>query len=106
LRGPLFFGVAEHLLDLLQRTGPRPRAYVINLRQVPLVDATGAKTLADFAERCAHRGIVVYLAGLQPAVAATLREMHTLPHRNITAVESLGAAVELAGDAVSRGAAD
>jgi SulP family sulfate permease len=99
LRGPLFFGVAEHLLDILQRTGPRPHAYVVNLREVPLVDATGARTLRDFIERCARKRIGVYLVGVQASVMASLREMHTLPHANATLADSLDRAIELARDA-------
>jgi SulP family sulfate permease len=72
LRGPLFFGVADHLVDVLQRTGPRPHAYVVHLRDVSLVDATGATALRDFIERCARHRIAVFLVGLQPSVAATL----------------------------------
>ncbi len=102
LRGPLFFGVAEHLIDVLQRTGPRPHAYVLNLREVPLVDATGAKTLHDFIERCARHRIAVFVAGLQEPVRATLAEMHTLPHANATTTKSLDEAIRLAArDVVS-----
>lgn len=93
LRGPLFFGVAEHLLDLLQRTGTRPRVYVLNLREVPLVDATGASTLRDFIDRCKRREIPVYIAGVSERVAATLRDMHALPRENATVFESLDVAV-------------
>jgi sulfate permease, SulP family len=96
LRGPLFFGSAEHLMDVLQRTGPRPHAYLINLREVPLVDATGAKTLRDFIERCARHRVSVYLVGLQPPVTQTLEEMHTLPHANATSVASLDDAIRMA----------
>jgi SulP family sulfate permease len=93
LRGPLFFGVAEHLLDLLQRTGTTPRAYVLNLRDVPLVDATGASTLRDFIDRCKRHSIPVYIAGLSTPVAATLRDMHALPRENATLFDALEVAV-------------
>ncbi len=101
LRGPLFFGVSEHLIDVLQRTGPRPNAYIIHLRDVPLVDATGAKTLRDFIERCARHRIQVFLVGLQPNVRGTLSEMHTLPHANATTVSSLDEAITLASRTVA-----
>jgi SulP family sulfate permease len=97
LRGPLFFGVAEHLMDVLQRTGPRPHAYVINLREVPLVDATGAKTLLDFVDRCERHRIAVFLVGLQSPVAVTLKETHALPHQNATVLDSLDEAIRMAG---------
>jgi SulP family sulfate permease len=96
LRGPLFFGVADHLLDLLQRIGPTPRAYVLNLREVPLVDATGASTLRDFIDRCKRRNIRVFIAGMKPEVANTLRDMHTLPRENAMVFASLDVAIAYA----------
>jgi sulfate permease, SulP family len=93
LHGPLFFGVAEHLLDLLRRTGPTPHTYVLNLSEVPLVDATGASTLRDFIDRCKRRNIKVMIAGLTPPVAITLRDMHTLPSDNATTFETVAVAI-------------
>jgi SulP family sulfate permease len=96
LRGPLFFGVADHLIDLLQRTGPQPKAYVLNMRDVPLVDATGANVLRDFADRCQRRGIKVFIAALRSPLATTLHDMHTLPHENIVTLDTLGRAIDRA----------
>jgi SulP family sulfate permease len=94
LQGPLFFGVAEHLLDLLQRTGPKiPKVYVLNMSSVPLVDATGASTLRDFIDRCKRRNVAVFIAGMNPAVAMTLRDMHTLPRENARTFASLDEAI-------------
>jgi SulP family sulfate permease len=95
LRGPLFFGVADHLLDLLRRTGPQPKAYVIDLRDVPLVDATGATALRDFADRCRRRDVAVFVA-LRAPLASSLKSMHALPHENITIAESLDVAIDRA----------
>ncbi len=102
LRGPLFFGVAEHLLDLLQRTGPTPRVYVLNLGDVPLVDATGASTLRDFIDRCKRHGIRVHIAGLGASVAATLRDMHALPRENATLFDTLEEAIAQAASEAQR----
>jgi sulfate permease, SulP family len=93
LRGPLFFGVADHLLDLLQRTGAAPRVYVLNLSDVPLVDATGASTVRDFIDRCRRRGIPVHIAGLNRSVTATLRDMHALPQENAKLFDTLEEAI-------------
>jgi SulP family sulfate permease len=96
LRGPLFFGVADHLIDLLQRTGSQPKAYVLNMRDVALVDATGANVLRDFADRCKRRGIAVFIAGLDDDLVTTLQGMQTLPHANIMMVKSLDDAIDRA----------
>jgi SulP family sulfate permease len=99
LRGPLFFGVAEHLIDLLQRTGPQPKAYVLNMRDVALVDATGANVLRDFADRCNRRGIAVFIAALKQPLITNLQDMHTLPHENIALAKSLDEAIDRAAAA-------
>jgi SulP family sulfate permease len=101
LRGPLFFGVADHLLDLLRQTGPQPKAYVIDLRDVPLVDATGATALRDFADRCHRRDIAVFVA-LRTPLASSLTSMHALPHENITTADSLDAAIDRAAAAAEQ----
>jgi SulP family sulfate permease len=101
LRGPLFFGVADHLLDLLRPTGPQPRAYVLDLRDVPLVDATGAAALRDFADRCQRRDIAVFVA-IRATLASTLKGVHILPHANITTVDSLDAAIDRAAATAER----
>ena len=97
LHGPLFFGVAEHLLDLLQRTGPTlPSVFVLDLTGVPLVDATGASTLRDFIDRCHRRHIAVVIAGIKRSVGATLRDMHTLPRDTAMTFDSLDEAIATA----------
>jgi SulP family sulfate permease len=93
LRGPLFFGVASHLLDLLQRTAAHPRAFVLNMRDVPLVDATGAATIRDFVERCQRRHIKVYIAGMNRSVRMTLRIMQAFPRGAVRHFATLDRAI-------------
>ena len=96
LRGPFFFGVANTLSDVLQRTGNEPRIFVLGLREVPLIDATGVSALRDFADHCRRRDIRLILAAPTPAVAATLKRMGFIDGDHALAANSMDAALKLA----------
>ncbi len=66
LSGPLFFGVTTLLADVLGRIGRAPRVFILRMRQVPLIDASAVRALADFLDRCRRQGTVVILSGVQP----------------------------------------
>ena len=94
LRGPFFFGVANRLGDVLDRIGPPPRAFILVMREVPLVDATGVSALREFTARCRRDDTRVVLAGLVPSVEQTLREMGVLDEHNIMLAASFEEAIE------------
>ena len=72
ISGAFFFGSAAAVGAALDEIGERPRAYVIDISDSPLVDSTAASTIAGFAKRAHRRGAVVYLTGVGPAALATL----------------------------------
>lgn len=78
LRGPLFFGVASRLSDVVDAIAGSPRVFILRMREVPLVDASGAARLRDFVAKAQRNGTRVVLSGLQPGPAATLRQMGVL----------------------------
>jgi SulP family sulfate permease len=76
ISGPLFFAVANRLDDVLNLVPTPPRVFILRLRLVPLIDASGVTALKDFIERCARMGTRVILSGLQPQPRQILAEMH------------------------------
>lgn len=65
LEGPLFFAAAHRfLLQLLDVADVR--VVVLRMSRVSTLDASGATVLADAIKRLEHRGIAVYLSGLEP----------------------------------------
>ena len=105
LRGPFFFGVANLLADVLDRIGRPPRVFLLLLREVPLIDATGVGALGDFIDRCHRHGTVVVLVELQPAARATLAPMGLLQRPGVREVRDFDAARALAQQLVSDAAA-
>jgi SulP family sulfate permease len=76
LRGPLFFGAASVLQDVLDRiVGRPPRAFILRMRDVPLIDASGVGALKEFARRCKHNGTLVIVTGVQPQPQRILAQM-------------------------------
>ncbi|MEI2387102.1 SulP family inorganic anion transporter [Breoghania sp. JC706] len=75
LRGPLFFGAASRLGEVLERAGPTPPVFILRMREVPLIDATGVGALTHFVERCAARGTRVIVTGIQEQPLAILNQM-------------------------------
>lgn len=63
--GPMFFGAARKLLDVLDRTGGAPRVLILDMETVPMLDATGADALSTLVARAGKRGAYVVMAGLQ-----------------------------------------
>jgi SulP family sulfate permease len=92
LRGPLFFGVANRLNDSLDRIGPMPKAFILILRDVPMIDATGASALQEFLSRCRRHNTTVFLAEMTRPVKSLLRSMHVLTE-GVRSVESFDEAV-------------
>jgi SulP family sulfate permease len=67
--GPMFFGAAGEMLEVLRRSGRTPRGIVLRMELVPYIDSTGASALESFFRQAGANGTRVLLCGLrdQPA---------------------------------------
>jgi SulP family sulfate permease len=66
ISGPLFFGAANRLDDLLDVFFKTPKVFILRMRLVPIIDASGVHALKNLLDRCRRRGIVLIISGLQP----------------------------------------
>lgn len=89
LNGPFFFGAAAHFEQVLARTGGKPRAIILNMEGVPLIDSTGAAILRKFLTASAAHGIRVILAGLKTGPAAVLASMGITAERAANFAEAV-----------------
>ncbi|MFN5996606.1 MAG: SulP family inorganic anion transporter [Paracoccaceae bacterium] len=64
LEGPYFFGAAAQLGGILDRIAEAPRALVLEMSGVPLIDSSGARGFHSLAARSRRRGGQLYLVGL------------------------------------------
>jgi SulP family sulfate permease len=71
ISGAFFFGAAAGVGVALDRIGERPKAYIIDLSAVPMLDSTGAATIEAFARKAHRQGAAVYISG----AARSIRRM-------------------------------
>jgi SulP family sulfate permease len=72
LEGPYFFGAAAQLGGILDRIAESPRALVLEMSGVPLIDSSGARGFHTLAARSRRRGGQLYLVGLSAALRRQL----------------------------------
>ncbi|MEX5727838.1 SulP family sulfate permease [Rhodovulum iodosum] len=66
LTGAYFFGSAPVIESVLDRIAARPRHLILDLADVPLLDVTGAHSLAGFVRKALGQGMAVTLAAPRP----------------------------------------
>ncbi|WP_414902344.1 SulP family inorganic anion transporter [Sphingomonas flavalba] len=72
ISGAFFFGAAASVGAALDRIGEQPKAFVLDMSDVPVLDSTAAATIEGFARKARRRGAPVYLAGARPAIRRAL----------------------------------
>ncbi|MCB1555646.1 MAG: STAS domain-containing protein [Xanthomonadales bacterium] len=75
IAGPLFFAVANRLDDVLNQYPDPPAVFILRMRNVPLIDASGVQAIEAFILRCQRRGTAVLLCGLQRQPRTILSQM-------------------------------
>jgi SulP family sulfate permease len=77
INGPFFFGVADRLKDTLRGLTRPPKVFILRMRKVTAVDATGLHALDEFHDKCRKQGTVLLLSGVhaQPMFAMTKYEL-------------------------------
>jgi SulP family sulfate permease len=63
--GPMFFGVAGEMLEVLHRSGRTPKSIVLRMELVPYIDSTGAAALEAFFRQAHANGTRVILCDLR-----------------------------------------
>jgi SulP family sulfate permease len=66
INGPFFFGAAEKFRDALTQVSRKPRALILDMENVPVIDSTGLRVLREVVVQCRRDGIRVLLADLPP----------------------------------------
>ncbi|WP_137111442.1 SulP family inorganic anion transporter [Rhodobacter sp. SY28-1] len=94
LEGPYFFGAAAQLGGVLDRIAEAPRALVLEMSGVPLIDSSGARGFHSLAARAHRQGGQLYLVGLRDKLRRQLQaqglnepEVRFLP--DLAAVDAL-----------------
>ena len=75
IAGPMFFGVAGEMLDVLRRSGRTPKIIVLRMERVPYIDSTGAAALEAFFKQAHANGTRVILCDLREQPGAFLERL-------------------------------
>lgn len=81
LDGSMFFGVAERIVEELSDVHRSTEIVILSMSHVGILDASGAKQLADLFEELNHRGITTMIKGL--------RQNHLRAAENVGVIDSL-----------------
>lgn len=65
VEGPFFFGAADMLKDILNNLEKPPKVFILRMRRVPLIDASGMHALKEFYSKCKKSGTTLVLSGVK-----------------------------------------
>ena len=69
VNGPFFFGVVDKVKDVVQEVKGKPKVFILRMRNVPAMDATGLHALLQLRRNCERDGSTLILS-----------EIHTQPY--------------------------
>ena len=73
INGPFFFGVADRLKNILGELEDSPIVFILRMRHVPMVDATGLHALEEFYELCVKNNTVLVLSGVNEQIQEKMK---------------------------------
>jgi SulP family sulfate permease len=71
--GPLFFGAAQRAMGALHTVAPGVRVVILDVRNVPTIDATGLVNLQSAVRRLRDAGVDTVIAGVRTQPLAAIR---------------------------------
>ncbi|HET8940362.1 MAG TPA: SulP family inorganic anion transporter [Rudaea sp.] len=97
ISGPLFFAVANRLDEVINQFRTPTHLFILRMRLVPMIDASGASALRQMIQRCQRKGTRVILSGLREQPLAILAQMQIHPDgEQLQFADDFAAAIELA----------
>ncbi|MDD2382597.1 MAG: sulfate permease [Sulfurospirillaceae bacterium] len=73
--GPFFFGVADRLKNVLDVLKFPPKVFILRMRHVPMIDASGLHALEEFYELCKDNGTTLVLSGVNAHIKIKMRRL-------------------------------
>ena len=65
VNGPFFFGVADKIKDVIGSIDRAPKVFILRMRHVPAIDATGLHALEQMAKKCRKAGTAMIMCELR-----------------------------------------
>ncbi len=74
ITGPFFFGVADSLKDILHNLEKPPKVFILRMRHVPIIDASGMHALKEFYYKCQKDNTILLLSGVKDRPLESLKK--------------------------------
>ncbi len=74
INGPMFFGAAYKFKESLTAIGKPPKVIIVRMRQVPVIDSTGLRTIEDVFHSFKKSGTSFIVSGALPKVVKAMEE--------------------------------
>lgn len=102
ITGPFFFGVADSLKSVLHNLEKKPHVFILRMRKVPVIDATGMHSLKEFYYKCKKDQMILLLSGVKGQPQESLKKFglqELIGEENI--LPNIDTAIKRATDLVS-----
>jgi sulfate permease, SulP family len=74
ITGPFFFGVVDSLKNALSNMEFAPKIFILHMKKVPMIDASGMHALREFYNACNRSGTIFYLSGVRAHLIKSLQK--------------------------------
>lgn len=78
ITGPFFFGIADSLKNVLSNLEYPPKVFILHMRKVSMIDASGMYSLMEFYGKCKNDQTTLLLAGVNDKLLAKLKKFGIL----------------------------
>src|SRR5438270_528804 len=65
VNGPFFFGAADKIKAVLTEIAKPPKVFILRMRNVPAIDATGIHAIEQMVKKCRHDGTTMILTEIR-----------------------------------------
>lgn len=76
INGPFFFGVTDRLKNLMNELSCRPKVFILRMRKVPTIDASGMHALEEFYLECKRQKTLLLLSEVKKNPLKDLKRYH------------------------------
>lgn len=102
VNGPFFFGAATRFTEVMGEISVYPKVFILRLRHVPAMDATGLNALEHLKWRLDKKGTILLLSGVQEQPAKVLEKSGFIDSLGAKSIHKhLNSAVKMANQLVN-----
>lgn len=74
INGLYFVGIADTLNGILSNMETHPKIFILRMRKIPVIDASGMHGLKEFYQKCDKENTVLILSGVNPKVYKSIKK--------------------------------